>query len=261
MLNADGAARLFLAPEKISRELESWLGDGVRVQAPDELPRLATRFGRSAHAHRSDAVIELVFRGGVRRRHRCRAARRSVRHAAGMQECGGNCGRQVGARARRRCAHPFPALGGHGGRSDAIRRNRCRRNTGVISRGNRCPEGHFLRHHRRRRLPWRLASLSPDATAREADRTGLPVVGRLRSTVSRWYDRCDSNRRDRRADSGDARAIHGGARRPPGARPRALSRGYHRIGVGCPGASGAVDAWAGLRSWHRPRSRLLSRCP
>ena len=38
VLSADGAARLFLAPEKISRELEHWLGDGVRVEAPDDFP-------------------------------------------------------------------------------------------------------------------------------------------------------------------------------------------------------------------------------
>ena len=38
ILNRDGTARLFLDPVKVSPELRAWLGNEVRLEAPDDLP-------------------------------------------------------------------------------------------------------------------------------------------------------------------------------------------------------------------------------
>ncbi len=38
ILNADGTARLFLDPDKITDDLPSWLGNQVRLEMPDDLP-------------------------------------------------------------------------------------------------------------------------------------------------------------------------------------------------------------------------------
>ena len=38
ILNADGSARLFLDPAKVSPELPAWLGNGVSLETPDALP-------------------------------------------------------------------------------------------------------------------------------------------------------------------------------------------------------------------------------
>jgi Xaa-Pro aminopeptidase len=38
ILNADGSARLFLDPRKVTAELPAWLGNEVRLEAPDDLP-------------------------------------------------------------------------------------------------------------------------------------------------------------------------------------------------------------------------------
>ncbi|MFN3522162.1 MAG: aminopeptidase P family protein [Phenylobacterium sp.] len=38
ILNADGSARLFLDPAKVSGELRAWLGNEVRLETPDDLP-------------------------------------------------------------------------------------------------------------------------------------------------------------------------------------------------------------------------------
>jgi Xaa-Pro aminopeptidase len=69
VLNADGTARLFLAPEKISREIESWLGDGVRLEAPDELPAalrdLAGRRVLIDPAQSSSWYFEAASRAGI----------------------------------------------------------------------------------------------------------------------------------------------------------------------------------------------------
>jgi Xaa-Pro aminopeptidase len=39
ILNADGSARLFLDPQKVTPELRPWLGNEVRLESPDELPQ------------------------------------------------------------------------------------------------------------------------------------------------------------------------------------------------------------------------------
>ena len=47
ILNKDGTARLFLDPAKVTPELPAWLGNQVRLEAPDELPQaLAELKGR-----------------------------------------------------------------------------------------------------------------------------------------------------------------------------------------------------------------------
>src|SRR5215472_2293042 len=38
ILNADGTARLFLEPAKVTPELPAWLGNGVRLETPEALP-------------------------------------------------------------------------------------------------------------------------------------------------------------------------------------------------------------------------------
>ncbi len=38
ILNADGTARLFLDPDKITEDLPAWLGNEVRLETPDDLP-------------------------------------------------------------------------------------------------------------------------------------------------------------------------------------------------------------------------------
>ncbi|MFJ6024540.1 aminopeptidase P family protein [Brevundimonas sp. NPDC092305] len=38
VVNADGSARLFLDPRKVTNELPAWLGDAVRLEAPEALP-------------------------------------------------------------------------------------------------------------------------------------------------------------------------------------------------------------------------------
>ena len=38
VLNRDGSARLFLDPAKVTPELPAWLGNGVRLETPDDLP-------------------------------------------------------------------------------------------------------------------------------------------------------------------------------------------------------------------------------
>jgi len=38
ILNADGSARLFLDPEKVTAELPAWLGNDVSLERPDDLP-------------------------------------------------------------------------------------------------------------------------------------------------------------------------------------------------------------------------------
>ena len=38
ILNADGTARLFLDPAKVTSELPAWLGNGVRLETPEALP-------------------------------------------------------------------------------------------------------------------------------------------------------------------------------------------------------------------------------
>jgi Xaa-Pro aminopeptidase len=48
ILNADGTARLFLAPNKVTPELPAWLGDEVRLEPPGDLPAaLAELSGKS----------------------------------------------------------------------------------------------------------------------------------------------------------------------------------------------------------------------
>ncbi|MDB5442227.1 MAG: metallopeptidase family protein, partial [Phenylobacterium sp.] len=39
ILNADGSARLFLDPQKVTPDLPAWLGNEVRLEAPQDLPR------------------------------------------------------------------------------------------------------------------------------------------------------------------------------------------------------------------------------
>jgi Xaa-Pro aminopeptidase len=39
ILNADGSARLFLDPQKVTPELRPWLGNEVRLESPEDLPR------------------------------------------------------------------------------------------------------------------------------------------------------------------------------------------------------------------------------
>jgi Xaa-Pro aminopeptidase len=39
ILNADGSARLFLDPQKVTPELRPWLGNEVRLESPEELPQ------------------------------------------------------------------------------------------------------------------------------------------------------------------------------------------------------------------------------
>jgi Xaa-Pro aminopeptidase len=39
ILNADGTARLFLDPAKVTSDLPAWLGNGVTLETPDALPR------------------------------------------------------------------------------------------------------------------------------------------------------------------------------------------------------------------------------
>jgi Xaa-Pro aminopeptidase len=47
ILNADGTARLFLDPAKVTPELPAWLGNQVRLETPDDLPQaLAELKGR-----------------------------------------------------------------------------------------------------------------------------------------------------------------------------------------------------------------------
>ncbi len=47
ILDKDGSARLFLDPAKITADLPAWLGNGVRLEAPDALPAaLAEQQGR-----------------------------------------------------------------------------------------------------------------------------------------------------------------------------------------------------------------------
>ncbi len=47
ILDKDGQARLFLDPAKVAPELPAWLGNGVRLEAPDALPAaLAVQKGR-----------------------------------------------------------------------------------------------------------------------------------------------------------------------------------------------------------------------
>ena len=47
ILDKDGSARLFLDPAKITADLPAWLGNGVRLEAPDALPAaLAEQNGR-----------------------------------------------------------------------------------------------------------------------------------------------------------------------------------------------------------------------
>ncbi len=38
ILNADGSARLFLDPAKVTPDLPAWLGNEVRLETPDDLP-------------------------------------------------------------------------------------------------------------------------------------------------------------------------------------------------------------------------------
>jgi len=48
ILNADGSARLFLDPAKVTPELPAWLGNEVRLETPSDLPRaLAELKGKS----------------------------------------------------------------------------------------------------------------------------------------------------------------------------------------------------------------------
>jgi Xaa-Pro aminopeptidase len=48
ILDADGTARLFLDPRKVTPELPAWLGNEVRLEGPDDLPRaLAELKGRT----------------------------------------------------------------------------------------------------------------------------------------------------------------------------------------------------------------------
>ncbi|MFI4950446.1 MAG: aminopeptidase P family protein [Caulobacterales bacterium] len=39
ILNADGSARLFLDPQKVTPDLPAWLGNGVRLETPADLPQ------------------------------------------------------------------------------------------------------------------------------------------------------------------------------------------------------------------------------
>jgi Xaa-Pro aminopeptidase len=42
VLNADGSARLFLDPQKVTPELPAWLGNQVRLETPSDLPQALT---------------------------------------------------------------------------------------------------------------------------------------------------------------------------------------------------------------------------
>jgi Xaa-Pro aminopeptidase len=48
ILSADGAARLFLDPRKLTAELPAWLGQEVRIEAPDQLERALAEFAGKA---------------------------------------------------------------------------------------------------------------------------------------------------------------------------------------------------------------------
>ena len=48
ILNADGTARLFLDPRKVTPELPAWLGNQVRLETPDDLPRALGELGGKA---------------------------------------------------------------------------------------------------------------------------------------------------------------------------------------------------------------------
>jgi Xaa-Pro aminopeptidase len=42
ILHRDGSARLFLDPQKVTPDLPAWLGNGVRLETPDDLPKALT---------------------------------------------------------------------------------------------------------------------------------------------------------------------------------------------------------------------------
>jgi Xaa-Pro aminopeptidase len=70
ILDADGAARLFLDPRKVTAELPAWLGNEVRLERPEELPKaLAELAGKTVlvdPAQSSAWYFETLGQAGAR---------------------------------------------------------------------------------------------------------------------------------------------------------------------------------------------------
>ena len=112
ILAADGTARLFLDPAKVTPGLAEWLGDGVSLERPDALPDALSLTRRQVGADRSGLVVGLVFRGAGGRRRRAWCAGPIPRPAPRLQERRRGRGRAPGPCPRRRRARALPALAG-----------------------------------------------------------------------------------------------------------------------------------------------------
>ncbi len=152
ILNADGSARLFLDPAKVTPELPAWLGNGVTLETPEALAgALSDLSGKRVlvdPGQSSAWFFEALQKAGAD------VVRGADPHrpAPRLQECDRGGGRPPGAHPRWRRPRPLPALGRHRRGAKPPGRDGDRHPAGGLPRSHRRAEGPVVRHHRRRGL-------------------------------------------------------------------------------------------------------------
>ena len=261
ILNADGTARLFLDPAKVTADLPAWLGNEVRLETPADLEAaLADLKGRKVlidPAQSSAWYFEAIEAAGaqaVRAPDPC-ALPRACKNSAEIE--GTRKAHVRDGAALTRFLH-WIATEAQKTLPDEVeivtKLEGFRKATGALKDlsfdtiAGAGPNGAIVHYHPTRRLNRRTergSLLLVDSGAQYLD--GTTDVTRTRG--------------HRRAERRDGAPFHPGAEGPSGARPRPLPGRDHRLGARRPGPRAAMGRRPRLRPWHRPRRRLLPRRP
>ncbi len=205
VLRADGTARLFLDPAKVTDELPAWLGNQVSLETPDGAGRRPGRAGGPEGAGRSRPILGLVLRHPGRRRRRggprrwtpapCPAPARTPSRSRARIEAH----RRDGA-ALTRFLHWLATEGqvNPPDEKEAVAKLEAfREATGVLKDLSFDTIGAASGQRRHRPLP-------PDRAQQRTRRHGLAAAGRQRRPVSGRHHRRDPHGRHRPANGRDA---------------------------------------------------------
>ena len=137
ILNADGSARLFLDPAKVTTELPAWLGNEVRLETPADLAQALTELGGKQvlvdPGQSSSWYFEALGTAGA-------TVQRGEDPCVLPRACKNDVEIEGTKRAHARdgvALTRFPPLGGDRGPDQPAGRDRSRLQTGVVPRGNR----------------------------------------------------------------------------------------------------------------------------
>jgi Xaa-Pro aminopeptidase len=260
VLRADGTARLFLDPAKVTEDLPAWLGNQVSLEAPEALDAaLADLAGQKVLVDPAQSsawyfdTLAAAGAGVVRAMDPCtlpRACKNAVEIAGTIE-----AHKRDGA-ALTRFLHWLATEGqvNPPDEKEAVAKLEAfREATGLLKDLSfdtiGAANGHGALPH------YRPTERSNERAAR------LAAAGRQRRPVPGRHHRRHPHGRHRRADRRDGHPQHPGAEGPPGHRPPALPGRHHGLGHRRLRPRRPVEPRPGLRPRHRPRRRRLSGRP